>query len=100
MPNLRAAGDQSRWRRRRLVTKLSGGFVAETAHGSSASPIGPQASFERSGGLERLFVGAQARVVVGLRHAEARRQLAVEQARALQFVEAGQVGDRVEPEMD
>src|SRR5262249_33203523 len=49
--------------------------------------------------LERILVLAQGRIVRRHRHREARRQPAVEQARALQLVEARQIADRVEPEM-
>ncbi len=49
--------------------------------------------------LQRVLVVAQGRIVRRHRHREARRQPAVEQARALELVEPGQVADRVEPEM-
>ena len=49
--------------------------------------------------LERVLVLAQRRIVRRQRHREAGRQAAVEQAGALQLVEARQVADRLEPEM-
>src|SRR5262245_47843643 len=49
--------------------------------------------------LERILVLAQRRIVRRRRHREAGRQLPVEHARALELVEARQVGQRLEPEM-
>src|SRR5262249_39095122 len=49
--------------------------------------------------LERVFVLSQRRIVRRHGHGEAGRQAAVEQARALELFEAGQVADRVESEM-
>ena len=49
--------------------------------------------------LERLLVVAQMRRIVGVRHGEAGRQVGIEQAGALQLVQAGQILDRVEAEM-
>src|SRR5207237_532187 len=49
--------------------------------------------------LERVLVLAQGRVVRRHRHGETGRQPPVEQAGALELVEAGQIADRLEPEM-
>ena len=68
--------------------------------GSPLSSSGPQTCSSVRRSLERLLVGSQRIGVVGLRNAEAWRQLAVEQAGALQFVEAGQIADHVEAEVD
>jgi len=50
-------------------------------------------------GRKRLFIVAQGGVIRGLRHAEALRQPAIEQASALEFVEPRQIADLLKPEM-
>src|SRR3974377_2018521 len=48
--------------------------------------------------LQRILVLAQGRVIGRQRHRKARRQIAFQQAGALQFVETGQVADLLQPE--
>ncbi len=51
------------------------------------------------GGIERILVLAQRRVVGRHRHGELRRQTAIDQSRAFEFIEPRQIADILETEM-
>ena len=67
-------------------------------HSSPGSAVARQRLVGRL--VQRFLILGQSRIVARLRHAEAFGQTAVEQAGALEFIEARQIGDLLQPEME
>src|SRR5580704_7264293 len=78
---------------------VSAHLIGERAALFLAAPGGRNEAEVEIARFERVFVVAQGRIVRRHRNAEAGGQRRLDQAGALEFVEAGQVVERLQPEM-